>query len=175
MNPQCNQCGGFHNPQPCPACATLICENCRANHNLACERARKLQGQGRGPTVKPQFPLPEVALVPPTGLDVISTDEAEVLHLEGTQAANADLIPPLPPATGAEVVEIAAAVAAAEQEAGSIDLNKIVSAETLSALLDPAGVLAELPKVEPVNDPTEPVKLKLPATAVVDPNDVPSL
>lgn len=118
MNAQCNQCGGFHNPVSCEACHTLICENCRPTHNQACEQARRLQGQGKGPTVRFTSPLPDVTPQPPQGQPTMLQAEAEEKHLEGTQAANEDLFPPLPAATGAEVGEILTTYA--EQQTGSI-------------------------------------------------------
>lgn len=52
MNAQCNSCGGFRNPINCPACTTLICENCRTNHDSVCAETIKQKRSGFGATVR---------------------------------------------------------------------------------------------------------------------------
>jgi hypothetical protein len=52
MDPQCNLCGSFNDPQPCERCHITICKRCAYNHELGCERRTKMEAMGLGPTVR---------------------------------------------------------------------------------------------------------------------------
>lgn len=66
MNQQCNSCGGFKNIQHCTkGCHSLICDNCRVNHENVCETNQKKIDLGLGPTVRGSGGNHSVGLNPP--------------------------------------------------------------------------------------------------------------
>ena len=47
----CNTCGKFESAEPCHFCSTLICPNCRRNHESICELTAPAKKAQRGRTV----------------------------------------------------------------------------------------------------------------------------
>jgi hypothetical protein len=58
MSEQCNTCGSFDDIQKCSFCPTMICLNCKMNHEPMCEVLQKAKQRGEGPTIA-NVPVPE--------------------------------------------------------------------------------------------------------------------